>query len=185
MADSVAARLRRAGLRGRTVTLKVRYPSFETLTRAVTLERPTDSAATIVAVARRMLEAVPVDGGVRLLGVGATSLTTERIEQLSFDGLLTSSSTAVTSTTVPSATTRGPVRGEQEPAVDEQAWSAANDAVDTIRERYGPAAIGPATLVESDGLRPRLAGHSQWGSDAEVALGPSEPFGATADDSGR
>ena len=136
MADSVAARLRQAGLRGRTVTLKLRYPSFQTITRAMTLERPTDSASTIVAVAGQMLDAIAIDGGVRLLGVGAASLSSEINEQLSFDDLIGSSG--------------GSADESSGTLNDEQAWKAANDAIDRIRDRFGASAIGPATLVEGN-----------------------------------
>ncbi|HEY7746292.1 MAG TPA: DNA polymerase IV, partial [Desulfuromonadales bacterium] len=42
-AEKVAARLRRQGLEGRVVTLKVRYGDFETVTRRQTLAEPTAS----------------------------------------------------------------------------------------------------------------------------------------------
>lgn len=141
MADSVAARLRGAGLRGKTVTLKVRYPTFQTLTRASTLDRPTDSAKTIVDVAGRLLDGVSIEPGVRLLGVGATSLTAEVADQLSFDDLLVA-----------------------EPGAGDD-WDAANDAVDEIRHRYGRASIGPATLVEEGEIRPTVTGQQPWGPD--------------------
>ncbi len=154
MADSVAARLRRAGLRGRTVTIKVRYPSFQTLTRAETLERPTDSAATIVSVAGRLLDAVSLEPGIRLLGVGATSLTEDRVEQLSFEALLAGSGDGIPG-------------GEPDRGPDDGAWEAANAAVDQIRHRFGAAAIGPATLLDGQGLHPRLPDRSPWGPDAD------------------
>ncbi|MDH3680608.1 MAG: DNA polymerase IV [Acidimicrobiia bacterium] len=141
MADSVASRLRAAGLRGKTVTLKVRYPSFQTLTRASTLDRPTDSAKTIIDVAGRLLDGVSIETGVRLLGVGASSLTAEVTDQLSFDDLLDSEAGA------------------------DAGWEAANDAVDEIRHRYGRASIGPATLAEDGGIRPTVTGQRQWGPD--------------------
>jgi DNA polymerase-4 len=40
--EEVARRVRRAGLRAREVTLKIRYGDFETITRAATLKVPTD-----------------------------------------------------------------------------------------------------------------------------------------------
>ena len=47
MVDSVAARLRQHGLAGRTVTLKVRFGDFTTVTRSATLDRAVDSAVDI------------------------------------------------------------------------------------------------------------------------------------------
>lgn len=149
MADSVAARLRKAGLRGKTITLKLRYPSFETVTRATTLDRPTDSAATIVAVSARMLDRLSLDAGVRLLGVGATSLTDEVVEQLSFDDLLSG--------------------GEREEAsrTGSDGWAAADLALDEIRDRFGRSSIGPARLVDDGTLRPKVTGQGQWGPDVD------------------
>lgn len=143
MADSVAARLRSAGLRGRTVTLKLRYPSFRTVTRAHTLDRPTDSAKTLVTVAGQLLDGVAIEEGVRLLGVGATSLTAEVADQLSFEDL----------------------SSESGGADQLEVWEAADDAVDEIRERFGRSAIGPATLLDDAGLKAKIPGQGQWGPD--------------------
>jgi DNA polymerase-4 len=159
MADSVAARLRRAGLRGRTVTLKVRYPTFETLTRASTLDRPADSASTIVEVAGRMLDGLSLDAGVRLLGVGMTSLTDEIVEQLTFDDLLT-----VSGGRAHTASDRASSDGEPVTAED---WAAADLALDEIRDRFGRSSIGPARLIDGRGLRPKVTGQGQWGPDVD------------------
>lgn len=69
MAVSVAGRCRQAGLVGRTVSVKVRYADFTTVTRAHTLAQPARAAAEIGAVACRLLAELPVERGVRLLGV--------------------------------------------------------------------------------------------------------------------
>ena len=63
MSDSVASRLRAAELRGRTVQLKLRYPSFETLTRSRTLGRATDHGPTIWAEATDLLENLDISSG--------------------------------------------------------------------------------------------------------------------------
>lgn len=149
MADSVAARLRAAGLRARTVSIKVRYPTFETVTRSVTVERPIDGARSIVDHAVRLLDRVPVDGGVRLLGVGTSSLTTEVADQLSLDDLL-----------------EAPPTGD---APSSERWAATDAAVDEIRQRFGRASIGPATLVEWDGHPSPVPGEQVWGPDAPGA----------------
>lgn len=73
-AGDVAQRLRRSGLSGRTVTIKVRLHDFTTLNRSTTLSSPTDAAATIARLARALLADLDTSGGVRLLGVGVSGL---------------------------------------------------------------------------------------------------------------
>ncbi len=73
-AGEVAARLRKSGLSGRTVTIKVRLHDFTTLNRSTTLPAPTDTAATIARLARTLLADLDTSGGVRLLGVGVSGL---------------------------------------------------------------------------------------------------------------
>jgi nucleotidyltransferase/DNA polymerase involved in DNA repair len=72
LADSVAARLRSHGLRGRTVTLKYRDEDFHTVTRAETLAAPTDSGDVLFGVAWRLFEGVHGQRKVRLLGISAS-----------------------------------------------------------------------------------------------------------------
>jgi DNA polymerase IV len=73
-AGEVAERLRKHGLSGRTVTIKVRLHDFTTLSRSSTLASPTDRTATIARLARSLLADLDTSGGVRLLGVGVTGL---------------------------------------------------------------------------------------------------------------
>ena len=73
-AREVAERLRKHGLSGRTVTIKVRLHDFTTLSRSSTLASPTDAAATVGRVARSLLADLDTSGGVRLLGVGVSGL---------------------------------------------------------------------------------------------------------------
>ena len=74
LSTRVAARLGRAGLSGRTITLKVRLYDFATLSRSVTLPAPTDDATVIERLAARLLREVDTTGGIRLLGVGVSGL---------------------------------------------------------------------------------------------------------------
>ncbi|MEP9365460.1 DNA polymerase IV [Nocardioides sp. CN2-186] len=73
-AGEVAARLRKSGLSGRTVTIKVRMHDFTTVNRSNTLSSPTDSTSTIARLARALLTDLDTSGGVRLLGVGVSGL---------------------------------------------------------------------------------------------------------------
>jgi len=75
LAEEVAGELKRKGLRARTVTIKVRYNNFTTVTRSHTTEYFTDSRPDLVNRAQMLLERT--DAGVRpvrLLGVGAHAL---------------------------------------------------------------------------------------------------------------
>ncbi|MFI7065698.1 DNA polymerase IV [Kribbella sp. NPDC050124] len=74
MAHRVAERLQKAQLSGRTVTVKTRMHDFTTHTRSSTLAGPTDDARVVARVARRLLEESDISGGIRLLGVGVSSL---------------------------------------------------------------------------------------------------------------
>jgi DNA polymerase-4 len=73
-ATHVGERLKKHGLSGRTVSIKVRLHDFTTLSRSSTLASPTDSGATIARVARALLDDLDTSGGVRLLGVGVSGL---------------------------------------------------------------------------------------------------------------
>ncbi|MFF2495116.1 DNA polymerase IV [Agromyces sp. NPDC058064] len=75
LSDDVAVRLRRAGLVGRTVVLKLRYGDFRTVTRSRTLGEPTDVARRIYDEAQAALPELLGDGArIRLIGVRAEHL---------------------------------------------------------------------------------------------------------------
>jgi len=75
LAADVGVRLRRAGMVGRTVTLKLRYGDFTTVTRSRTLAEPTDVARRIYDEAVAALGELVGDGQrVRLVGVRAEHL---------------------------------------------------------------------------------------------------------------
>ena len=83
LSHRVAARLRSDGYRARTVTLKLRLPSFSTLTRSRTLPAATDVGAEIFAVARDLFLHLPAGRRrFRLIGVAATGLVPAGAEQL-------------------------------------------------------------------------------------------------------
>lgn len=67
----VQERLRRRGLKGRTVTLKIKYHDFKLATRSRSLEHPTDDANTIASVGKTLLASTHTEGKkIRLLGLG-------------------------------------------------------------------------------------------------------------------
>jgi DNA polymerase-4 len=138
--------LRANDLHGRTVTLKLRYGDFSTITRSHSLTRPLASSAELVKIATALLSAAEVRRGVRLLGVGVSSLeprSGSNAEQLALWD--------------PAEQTGGRAHVASPARADLDA------AVDAIRERYGVASVGPAALVGASGLRVKQVGDSPWG----------------------
>lgn len=82
-AEKVATRLRKGNLRGRTITVKIRFGDFQTITRSTTLHAPTDRTDLICAEACDLFDAWTATGfqPVRLIGVGISQFTDEA-EQL-------------------------------------------------------------------------------------------------------
>ncbi len=82
-ADRVASRLRRSGLKARTVTVKVRFSDFSTVTRSETLSVSTSNDIEMFRVAQRLLARATTKGVlVRLLGLAATGFDQEDGSQL-------------------------------------------------------------------------------------------------------
>lgn len=74
-AAALSQALQRKRLRGATITLKLRWPDFTTLTRQTTLAEATDRETLIATTALRLLSQVWQPGSsVRLLGVGVSGL---------------------------------------------------------------------------------------------------------------
>lgn len=74
LAEEVAEEAQAHGLRWRTVTVKLRYADFVTVTRRTTLPRAAASAATLRRAASDCLARIPLDRKVRLLGVRVSKL---------------------------------------------------------------------------------------------------------------
>lgn len=128
LAERVARRLRRAEVAGRTVTIKVRFASFETVTRSSTLAEPTDRTHEIVAVSRRLLEELRLERArVRLLGVGVSNLgDATAARQLSLD---------------------------MAEAADPR-WEELDHVVDRVSERFGDAGVSYASLLDEEEVMP-------------------------------
>lgn len=70
----VADDLKRKGVVGKTIGLKLRYDNFKTVTRDRTIEAPTGDAVVIRRAAGECLKRVPLDRRIRLLGVRVGAL---------------------------------------------------------------------------------------------------------------
>jgi DNA polymerase IV len=119
LSAKVTTRMRAAGVAGRTVTLKVRFADFTTITRSKTLGEATDVTQEVYRTATDLFTGLGLQRArIRLVGV--------RMEGL-----------------VPRGTVqRQLVLGERE-----RGWSEADVAVDRAARRFGSAVVRPATLL--------------------------------------
>ncbi|MEV5633128.1 DNA polymerase IV [Micromonospora tulbaghiae] len=118
LADKAGARLRAAGQVGRTVSLKVRFADFRTISRSRTLAVPTDTAREMFDTAWALWGVLAPGEPVRLVGV--------RMEGLAPAG-----------ETPQQLTLGAPERG----------WREAEAAADAAAARFGRSVIGPASLL--------------------------------------
>ena len=75
------ARIERSEVRGRTVTLKVKFADFTLITRSKTYPGPVTDRDAFTTAGQALLEALlPLPKGVRLLGLGIHSIVDEEID---------------------------------------------------------------------------------------------------------
>ncbi len=123
-AERVGASLRRQGLAGRTVTLKIKYADFHQITRQVTLDRRICSTESIYETACAVLDGLDLTDMVRLVGVGVSGFEAGAPKQLS-------------------------LMPAKEPEKDEARRGRLNMAVDALRSRYGGGAVMRGRLFEA------------------------------------
>ncbi len=89
LVESVAFRVREAGLCGRTIQLKLRYADFKTVTRSTTLEQGIDTTALIWQSAQQLLHKTLANKifSIRLIGIGISNFVDEKPQQDMFDDL--------------------------------------------------------------------------------------------------
>ncbi|KQR79072.1 DNA polymerase IV [Arthrobacter sp. Leaf337] len=120
LSHRTAERLRSTGMVARTISLKLRYTDFSTITRSRTVHAPVDSAQLIYAVAVQLLESLgPRAMTVRLVGVRAEQLedAAQTSLQLSFDRR-------------------------------DDNWRAAEQALDKVAAKFGSKSVLPARLMD-------------------------------------
>ncbi|MBI3645616.1 MAG: DNA polymerase IV [Acidobacteriales bacterium] len=125
LSEMVGRRLREGGYFARTIQLKLRYQDFTTLTRAHSLEQPTQLDIEIYEVARRLFQQNWKKGAaVRLLGVQASNFEA------------------------------GPSQLDLLEPSRQQRWQKALEAADHLRDKFGESTIGLATGMKG-GFRER------------------------------
>ncbi|GAC1440423.1 MAG: DNA polymerase IV [Mycobacteriales bacterium] len=120
LSERTAARLRASGQVGRTVSIKIRFADFTTITRAKTLPEATDVGRVVYETAVALYSALGLERArLRLVGV--------RVEGIADAG----------------AVPHQLALGEKE-----SGWREAEQAVDRASRRFGSGAVRPAALVE-------------------------------------
>ncbi len=166
LADASASAMRRAGLAARTVTVKIKLADFSLLDPLV---HPPGTGGRLAGGGGHRLR-TPRLGRARpghppprgeSLGVRRTGRGVQLSLDLGGEGATGSDGGAA-------------ARSGGEAERLQEVWASVSAAVDAIRDRYGLASVGPASLVGSGGLGARRRGDAQWG--------PPEP--EAADDDG-
>lgn len=120
LTERATYRLRKAGLRARTISIKVRFADFKTITRSKTVDSPVEGVQETFAVAKSLYLALNLGRRrIRLVGISLEGLIPAELapEQLTLDSR---------------------VRG----------WREAEEAVDKALERFGKGSIRPASLID-------------------------------------
>jgi DNA polymerase-4 len=118
----VARQLRQAGLRAKTITIKIKDADFKTVTRRTTIAVPTQSSKTIYKHAAGMLDDYKTAKKIRLVGVGTSGFTsvTASVQMGLFD---TRKETA-------------------------NNWEKIDNTLDSISKKFGKDVVGRAALKD-------------------------------------
>jgi DNA polymerase-4 len=118
----VARQLRQAGLRAKTITIKIKDASFKTVTRRTTIAVPTQSSKTIYKQVARMLDDYKTAKKIRLVGVGTSgfSSVTASVQMGLFD--------------------------THEETADN--WEKIDSTLDSISKKFGKDVVGRASLKD-------------------------------------
>ena len=118
----VARQLRQAGVRARTITIKIKDAEFKTVTRRTTIAVPTQSSKTIYEQTARLLDNYQTVKKVRLIGVGTSGFSP-----------------------VSASVQMGLFEANEAGGGD---WEKVDKALDSIRKKFGKDAVARATLKD-------------------------------------
>lgn len=120
LATRTGERLRDGGLEARTIAIKVRWDTFDTVTRSRTLQDPTHATQRIYRTAKELFDTLAPGGRVprpvRLIGVRAEQLVTAGGDSIALWD-------------------------------EDEQWRAVDTAVDEVRSKFGAAGLTPARLL--------------------------------------
>ena len=122
-ADDLGRQLRKAGVKAKTVSIKVKHSDFQQITRSITLKSPTCSSNTLFHEACRLLKTCTLLKKVRLIGLGASGFVhiNHPVQMKLFDM---------------------PNQGDSN-------WEKVDKTLDRIQKRFGREILGRATFNDS------------------------------------
>jgi DNA polymerase-4 len=120
LSHRTAERLRSTGMVARTISLKLRYADFSTITRSRTVHAPVDSAQLIYAVTVQLLESL----GTRPMTVRLVGVRAEQLEDAAHTSLQLSLDRR------------------------DDNWRAAEQVLDRVAEKFGSKSVLPARLLD-------------------------------------
>lgn len=133
ISESVGYRVRKKGVQGKTIQLKVKFSNFQVITRSITLNHCTDVTETIYLESKKLLDQCWNKKPIRLLGVGLTNFQCEEMQT----NLLTFLENDKVS--------QGEVKQKK-----------ADELADQLREKFGYNAVKrAATINERESIRKR------------------------------
>ena len=127
LTEKAAARLRENGYYAKTISIKVRFADFSTISRSKTLPLPIDSTHDIYEIAKTLYLALNLDRArLRLVGISLDNLSEAAPEQL----LL---------------------------GAREKGWREADTAIDRAKLRFGGGSVRPGRLIRKSSADPKAA----------------------------
>jgi len=125
LTEKAAARLREKDLYAKTISIKVRFADFSTISRSKTLPLPIDSTHDIYEIAKSLYTALNLDRArLRLVGISLDNLSEAAPEQL----LL---------------------------GARERGWREADTAIDRAKLRFGGGSVRPGRLIRKSSADPK------------------------------
>ena len=125
LTEKAAARLRENGYYAKTISIKVRFADFSTISRSKTLPLPIDSTHNIYEIAKTLYLALNLDRArLRLVGISLDNLSEAAPEQL----LL---------------------------GARERGWREADSAIDRAKLRFGGGSVRPGRLIKKSSADPK------------------------------
>ena len=125
LTEKAAARLRENGYYAKTISIKVRFADFSTISRSKTLPLPIDSTHDIYEIAKTLYLALNLDRArLRLVGISLDNLSEAAPEQL----LL---------------------------GAREKGWREADTAIDRAKLRFGGGSVRPGRLIRKSSADPK------------------------------